>query len=154
MSDKGLEVVTSRRMKKSTINENKPVVSESKTIEPSENKPTDIEGKDKGTSKIGNAIVDNFGDILSLANDLVEIKKMKVQSDAILAKMKEDRETLIAEAEAYAKKKNADTSSVVERMKIIQEMMKDFYQHNNSSMTGEDFSRVISEIVTQMGRLD
>lgn len=154
MSDKGLEVVTSRRMKNSAVYEKKPVTSENKTIAASENKSTVIENRGKAASKLGDTIADNFGDILSLANDLVEIKKMKVQSEAVLAKMKEDRETLIAEAEAYAKKKNADTSSVVERMKIIQEMMKDFYQHNNSSMSGEDFSKVISEIVTQMGRLD
>ena len=72
---------------------------------------------------------------------------MSVQSEAIIAKMKEERAILLAEAEAYAKRKNADTTSIVEKMKVIQAMMKDFYQFNNSNMTSEDFSKVITEIV-------
>lgn len=106
------------------------------------------------SDKMMNAVADNLGNIINLANDLVEIQRMKVHSDAILEKMKEDRANLIAEAEVYAKRKNADTSSIVERMRVIQEMMKDFYQYNNSNMTGEEFSKVISDIITQMGRLE
>ncbi|GKU25196.1 hypothetical protein [Clostridium folliculivorans] len=135
MSDNGFEFVESRRMKKVSNNDNGPVVVE------------------RG-NKVVDKVVDNFENILSLAGDIVEIKKMQVQSDAILAKMKEDRENLLAEAKAYAERKNADTNSVVEKMKVIQSMMKEFYQFNNSNMSGEDFSRVISEIVTQMGRID
>lgn len=101
-----------------------------------------------------NSIACNMGNIINLAQNMLELERMKVQSDAILEKMKQDRETLIAEAEAYAKRKNADTNSVVERMRIIQDMMRDFYQYNNSSMSGEEFSKVISDIITQMGRLD
>lgn len=101
-----------------------------------------------------NSIACNMGSIINLAQNMLELERMKVQSDAILEKMKQDRETLIAEAEAYAKRKNADTNSVVERMRIIQDMMRDFYQYNNSSMSGEEFSKVISDIITQMGRLD
>lgn len=101
-----------------------------------------------------NSIACNMGNIINLAQNMLELERMKVQSDAILEKMKQDRDTLIAEAEAYAKRKNADTNSVVERMRIIQDMMRDFYQYNNSSMSGEEFSKVISDIITQMGRLD
>lgn len=106
------------------------------------------------SNKITDVVADNFENILNLANDIIEIKKMKVQSDAILSKIREDRENLLAEAEAYVKRKNADTSSVIEKMKVIQLMIRDFYQFNNSSMTSEDFSKVITEIVTQMGRIE
>lgn len=136
MSDNGLEVVKSRRMNSSFNNDENSVVI------------------NNGNNKLANSIADNFGNILELAGDIVEIQKMKTQSNAVLEKMREDRKTLVSEAEAYAKKKNADTNSVVEKMKVIQEMMRDFYQQNNSSMSGEDFSKVISEIVTQMGRID
>ena len=112
------------------------------------------EVKNITVNKVADSIMDNFGNILNLANDIVEIKKMKVQSDAIILKMREDRESLLAEAEAYAKRKNADTSSVIEKMKVIQSMIRDFYQFNNSSMTSEDFSKVITEIVTQMGNIE
>ena len=101
-----------------------------------------------------NSIACNMGNIINLAQNMLELERMKVQSDAILEKMKQDIETMIAQAEAYAKRKNADTNSVVERMRIIQDMMRDFYQYNNSSMSGEEFSKVISDIITQMGRLD
>lgn len=129
------------------------VVQSSRTLKNKDNKESN-EIANNNVNKIVDTVVDNFGDIIRIANDLVEIRKMKVQSDAILAKMREDRKTLLAEAEAYAKRKNADTTSVVEKMRVIQEMMKDFYKYNNSSMTGEDFSKVITEMVTQIGRIE
>ncbi len=60
----------------------------------------------------------------------------------------------MAEAEAYVMKKRVDTSSVIEQMRVIQDMMREFYQYNNSNMSGEDFSKIISDIITQMRRLD
>lgn len=138
MDTNGLNVVESKRRSVSNLDDNTVI----------------IENKSNASDKLLNTVADNFGNILNLANDIVEIKKMSVQSEAIISKMKEDRATLVAEAEAYAKRKNADTTSVVEKMKVIQAMMKDFYQFNNSNMTSEDFSKVITEIVTQMGRID
>ena len=105
-------------------------------------------------NNLANSVADNMGNIINLASDIVEIQKMKVQSDAILEKMKEDRKALMAEAEAYVMKKRVDTSSVIEQMRVIQDMMREFYQYNNSNMSGEDFSKIISDIITQMRSLD
>ena len=138
MDTNGLKVVESKRRSVKNLDDNTVI----------------IENKGNASDKLLNTVADNFGNILNLANDIVELKKMSIQSEAIIAKMNEDRATLVAEAEAYAKRKNADTTSVVEKMKVIQAMMKDFYQFNNSNMTSEDFSKVITEIVTQMGRID
>lgn len=137
MGESGLKVVESKRRSLSNLDESR-VIIENNNI----------------SDKLVNTISDNFGNILNLANDIVEIRRMEVQSEAIIAKMKEDRANLLAEAEAYAKRKNSDTTSVVEKMKVIQEMMKDYYQFNNSNMTSEDFSKLITEIVTQMGRIE
>lgn len=105
-------------------------------------------------SRIGDAIADNFGQILDLASGIVEIEKMKVQSDAVLKQMEASRQQLLSEAEAYAKKKSADTESVVQKMQMVRDMMRDFYQYNNNAnLSGEDFSRIISSIVSEMGRL-
>lgn len=104
--------------------------------------------------KMLNAVADNFGNILNLASNIVEIEKMKVQSDAVLAKMREDRAMLLAEAEAYATKKNADTNNIVEKMNIIRGMMNDFYQQSNAPITSEDFRAIITEVVNQMGRIE
>lgn len=138
MDANGLKVVESKRRSVSNLDNNTVIIG----------------NESNASDRLLNSVADNFGNILNLANDIVEIKKMSVQSEAIIAKMKEERAILLSEAEAYAKRKNADTTSIVEKMKVIQAMMKDFYQFNNSNMTSEDFSKVITEIVTQMGRID
>ena len=108
-----------------------------------------------GKDKLYGAIADNFDSILELAISIADIEKMKVQSSAVLAQMREARESLLAEAEAYAKRKDADTRSVVGRMEVIRFMMNDFYLNSgNSNLTSEDFSKIISEIVNQMGRIE
>lgn len=108
----------------------------------------------KQNLQMGDAIADNFGQILELASGIIEIEKMKVQSDAIIRQMEESRKNLLAEAEAYALKKNADTNGVVQKMQTVRYMMRDFYQYNNNSkLTSEDFSRIISSIVSEMSNL-
>lgn len=96
----------------------------------------------------------NFENILNLAGNIVEIRKMKVASEACLAKMAEDRKRIIDEAQAYAVKKRADTSSVVDRMNVIRSMMQDFYAHSQGNLSGDDFCKIITEVVNQMGRVE
>lgn len=96
----------------------------------------------------------NFDNILNLAGSIVEIQKMKVASEACLRKMVEDRKRLMDEAQAYAIKKRADTNSVVDRMNVIRSMMQDFYAHNQGNLSGDDFCKIITEVVNQMGRVE
>lgn len=96
----------------------------------------------------------NFENILNLAGSIVEIQKMKVASEACLAKMAEDRKRILDEAQAYAVKKRADTSSVVDRMNVIRSMMEDFYAHSQGNLSGDDFCKIITEVVNQMGRVE
>lgn len=96
----------------------------------------------------------NFENILNLAGGIIEIKKMKVASEACLKKMAEDRKRIVDEAQAYAVKKRADTNSVVDRMNIIRSMMQDFYAHNQGNLSGDDFCKIITEVVNQMGRVE
>ncbi|GHV30389.1 hypothetical protein FACS1894167_11160 [Synergistales bacterium] len=102
--------------------------------------------------EIVHAVAGNMDKIIDIAKDIVDIEKMKVQSSAMLAKMAEDRKMLLAEAEAYVAKKNADTHNVVQRMRVIQDLLRDFYVHNQASasgLSGEDFSRIITELLTR-----
>ncbi len=111
---------------------------------------------DKTPSKgngIGGAVADNFDKIVDLAADVVQIQKMKVQSEAVLKKMAEDRKALVAEAEAYALKRNADTKSVVDRMNIVRLMLRDFYDANSGNISSEDFRIIITETINQMGKM-
>ena len=99
-------------------------------------------------------VSEGFDNIMKLATEITEIKKMKTQGELILQKMDKDRELLMTEAQAYAEKKNADTKSVVDRMNVIRGMMQDFYAQSNQQITGEDFRVIITERVNQMGRVE
>lgn len=99
-------------------------------------------------------VSEGIDNIMKLATEITEIKKMKTQGELILQKMDKDRELLMTEAQAYAEKKNADTKSVVDRMNVIRGMMQDFYAQSNQQITGEDFRVIITEIVNQMGRVE
>ena len=99
-------------------------------------------------------VSEGFDNIMKLATEITEIKKMKTQGELILQKMDKDRELLMTEAQAYAEKKNADTKSVVDRMNVIRGMMQDFYAQSNQQITGEGFRVIITEIVNQMGRVE
>lgn len=112
------------------------------------------ENKHSKSDRMVNAACDNFEQILVLAGNVIEIKKMKVQSEAILKKMEEDRKTLVAEAQAYALKRNADTNSVVEKMNLIRLMLKDFYEASNGHITSEDFRIIITEAINSIGKLE
>ena len=105
------------------------------------------------SEKLLNLAENNIPRIIQLASDLVEIRKMEVQSEAVLEKMREDRRLIQAEAEAYCMKKNADTNDVVQRMNIVRDIMNDFYSHSNGQITSEDFRQIITEVVNQMGRV-
>ena len=99
-------------------------------------------------------VSEGFDNIMKLATEITEIKKMKTQGELILQKMDKDRELLMTEAQVYAEKKNADTKSVVDRRNVIRGMMQDFYAQSNQQITGEDFRVIITEIVNQMGRVE
>lgn len=104
-----------------------------------------------GVDKLAGAVADNFPRILSLAEGIAEIKKMQVQSEAVLKQMDKQRENLLAEAEAYVRKKNADTNDVVEKMKVVRDMMNDYYRYSgNANISGNDFRMIISDIVNSM----
>ena len=113
----------------------------------------EIVHNDSGNKMIG-AVADNFDKILSLAGDLVSIQKMKVQSEIMISEMRAAKEQLLAEAEVYVRKKDVDTRSVVARMDLIREMMKDFYEHSPQGLTSEDFRKIITEIIDKMGKIE
>lgn len=109
--------------------------------------------KESTKNKLEDALADNMGKIIDIAKDVVDIQRMRVQSEAILAKMAEDRKMLTAEAEAYVMKKNADTKTVVDKMKVIQDLLRDFYAYNQvsaSGLSGEEFTKIISDIIQSM----
>lgn len=102
---------------------------------------------------IVNSIANNFPKILDIVSDIVEIKKIEKQSEVLIKKMEEDRKMLLAEADSYIKRKQADTQQILGKMEIIREMMKDFYQHAPSNLTGEQFSEIITKFIDKLDEI-
>lgn len=102
---------------------------------------------------IVNSIANNFPKILDIVSDIVEIKKIEKQSEVLIKKMEEDRRMLLAETDSYIKRKQADTQQILGKMEIIREMMKDFYQHAPSNLTGEQFSEIITKFIDKLDEI-
>jgi len=98
-------------------------------------------------NRIVNALADNMDSIIGIAKDIVDIQRMRVQSEALLRKMEEDRAMLREEAEAYVKMKNADTKQIIDKMQMARLLLNDFYnQKSTSGVTAEEFSIIIKSI--------
>lgn len=89
------------------------------------------------------AVADNFTNILSIADKIVNIRALKAQSEARAMELSAEREKLLAEAEAYARRKNADTDSVVGKFSVMREMMRDFNNSPHPNMTAEQFQNTM-----------
>ena len=106
-----------------------------------------------GVDQIAGAIAENFDRIVDIAATVVEIQKMQVQADACINMLREQRLMLETETEAYVKRINADTNATVSKAEAISRMMNDYYIHGHDRLSGEDFSRIISDILDHMGTL-
>lgn len=60
---------------------------------------------------------------------------------------------LLAETDSYVKRKQEDTQQILGKMERIREMMKDFYQHAPSNLTGEQFSEIITKFIDKLDEI-
>lgn len=106
-----------------------------------------------GLDKLASTAADNFDRILDVATTVVEIQKMQVQADACIGMLRENRLMLEQETEAYVKKLNAETDAAVNKVEVIRRMMHDYYTSGTTKLSGDEFSRIISDILDHMGNL-
>ena len=106
-----------------------------------------------GLDKLASAAADNFGRILDVATTVVEIQKMQAQADACIGMLREQRLMLEQETEAYVKKLNAETDATITKVEVIRRMMHDYYSSGNNKLTGDEFSKIISNVLDHMGNL-
>lgn len=106
-----------------------------------------------GLDKLASAAADNFGRILDVAADVVEIQKMQVQADACIGMLREQRLMLEQETEVYVKKLNAETDATVNKVEVIRRMMRDYYSAGNTKLSGDEFSKIISDVLDHMGNI-
>ena len=105
----------------------------------------------RGKDKLLGAVADNFERIVDIASDIVEIEKMNAQADSFIRELKEKRRMLAEEADAYVKKIKVETDATVSKVEAIRLMMQDYYLHGKEGLTGEEFSKIIQEVINQIG---
>lgn len=104
-----------------------------------------------GKEHLLHAVADNFGRILDVASSIVEIERINAQADAYIKILEEKRKLLAEEADAYVKKVSANTQATVSKVEAIRYMMQDYYKSGQNKMSGEEFSKIITEIINQIG---
>lgn len=98
-------------------------------------------------------IADNFPQILSLVKDIIDLQKMRRQTDEELRMLEGKRAALLDEARAYVDKRHADTHNAVSRMNCIRDMLQDFYRSNErGGLTSEDFRLIVCYAIENLGR--
>lgn len=106
-----------------------------------------------GHDKLLSAVADNFGRILDIATTVAEIQKMQVQADACIGLLREQRRMLEQETETYVEKLNAETGATINKVEAIRRLMHDYYCSGYTKLSGDEFSKIISDVLNHMGNL-
>ena len=80
-----------------------------------------------------------------------QIQIRQCEHYVVFACMQETRNQLLAEAEVYCKKKQADTDLIVNKMTMIRDLMSEYYRHNNNQLSSDDFCKIITECINKIG---
>jgi len=107
-----------------------------------------VAGLDDGSKQeLVHAAAENFGEIVKVAGQIVEIRKIYADSDARVAEIEAKKETLIAEADNYVKKVEADTNQTLSKAETVRLLLNDFYKNNPGNLSGEEFAGIIKELI-------
>ena len=106
----------------------------------------------QNADKLIGAAADNFGTILNIVADIVDIQKMKEKSDAVVRELNAKGDYLIKEAKAYVAKKEADTNHVIEKMQVVRSLLNDFNKCEHPNMSGDEFSKVITQFIDKFDK--
>lgn len=106
-----------------------------------------------GLDNLADAAANNFDRILDIASAMVEIQKIQTQANACIGMLREKRLLLEAETEAYVNRIRAETDATVNKAEVIRRMMQDYYSIGRHSLTGDEFSQIISDVLNHMGEI-
>lgn len=109
-----------------------------------------ISGKDQ----LLGAVADNFDRIVDIASSIVEIERLNAEADAHIRELEEQRKMLSEEADAYVKVLNAKTHNTVSKAEVVRQMMKDYYIHGKDGLSGEEFSKIITDVIAKIGDIN
>ncbi len=110
-----------------------------------QNAVNNLDFESKG--KLVEAAAENFGEIIKLADKVVDIRKIYAESDKQIAEMDAATRALQAEADAYVMKVTADSGKTLDKIEKYRLILNDFYKYNNGSMSGEVFADIMKQII-------
>lgn len=106
-----------------------------------------------GVDKLAGAVADNFGRILDIASSIAELEHMRIQSDIYRNELREKRLLLAEEAKAYIDSRKVEIDGTVDKLNCIRLLMRDYYRYGHYSLSSEDFSKIISNVLDRLGEL-
>lgn len=104
----------------------------------------------RGVDKLASVTADNFDRIMDMASAFAEIQKMQMQADVAVSTLREKRLMLEAETSAYVNKLRAETDASLGKLEVVRCMMNDYYHSNNDRLSGEEFSRLILDVLDRL----
>lgn len=102
---------------------------------------------DESKQELVHAAAENFGEIVKIAGDIVQIRKIYADSDAKVAEIEAKKGVLIAEADNYVKRVEADTHQTLSKAEQVRLLLNDFYKNNPGNLSGEEFAGIIKELI-------
>lgn len=114
---------------------------------PSIKKPDGYPMPHPGADALMGAVANNFDTILNLAGQVVQIQQMKVAGDLAIRDLEAKTRALEAETESYVKRLHAQTDAVVDRAEVVRKLMRDYYEYGSDKLSGEDFSKIITDVL-------
>jgi len=106
---------------------------------------------DNSKGELVHAAAENFGEIVKIAGQIVDIKKIYAESDKQVAEIEAKKGVLVTETENYVRRIEADTNQTISKAEVFRSMLNDFYKNNNGSLTGEEFAGIMKDIIAQIG---
>lgn len=106
---------------------------------------------DKSKGELIHAAAENFGEIIKVAGQIADIRKIYAESDKQVAEIEAKKSVLVTETENYVKRIEADTNQTISKAEVFRSMLNDFYKNNNGSLTGEEFAGIMKDIIAQIG---
>lgn len=138
-----------RKMK--NVNPDLPVAPATEVLTPVEVLPP--KGKElpaaNGGHRLAAAVADNLPQIISLISEIVSIRNAKIQGQLEIQRMQEARLSLIEETHRYVEIKKLETDRAISKATIIQNMMRDYMQNQNPSITPEMFREYVQLALSQ-----
>lgn len=104
--------------------------------------------KQPSTSQIlAKGVVDNLPQMIELGKEIASIRKIKVMTDGEVKILEKKKQMLLADAEAYAIRKGADTKDAVTKMENTRKTLEMIFRNTDDRLSGEDLANVIKSVM-------